>query len=353
MRFFPSANYTDAEKESEHFVALRAAAHGTAALVDAVPFGSSTAGDASRVAAAVLAWSAQESACSPDGAPADPLAPVVSDDARLLASGIAACTAELEALVDAPETAPATEPAPGYLPIENQPLDLPSDSSELALAPEPEPAPAPRPEPAFGVISAAFLGAGHLEDSIATYGGAFNAYFEAPAPAPADKYASKVWFLHGDRLLSYERSDSDPMKPQLCTFGGGMDAADAGSYATCAIREVSEEEIYVPAEWVGPFLRAVEANPTGQTVVQLTRRGVVHHVALWFVRLPASGAMILPQLRADGLREVRPGSMRWRPISEVYTNLDQFVFAAPHARAIRFAGQYAALRASGPPPGLG
>ena len=67
-----------------------------------------------------------------------------------------------------------------------------------------------------------------------------------------------------------------------------MEGKDAGSCAACAIREVTEEEMYLPADWVGPFFRALEAHPQGQTVVHMVQpsRGVVHHLALWFVRLP-------------------------------------------------------------------
>ena len=92
MRFFPSANFTDAEKESAHFVALRASAHGEAALA---------MGDVLDLAAVAEAWPGLETVLAPvlETVGSERAGGPASENPEL-APQMAALSAELEAMVD-------------------------------------------------------------------------------------------------------------------------------------------------------------------------------------------------------------------------------------------------------------
>ena len=87
-------------------------------------------------------------------------------------------------------------------------------------------------------------------------------------------------------------------------------------------------------------MRKLREFPRGHTIVTINdpHRGIIH-MAVWFVRVPEKLAYFT--LRKDGLREVRSGTLRWRPVAEVADNVGTFPTYVPHAQVIRRAEAYA------------
>ena len=153
------------------------------------------------------------------------------------------------------------------------------------------------------------------------------------AGPPRTVHASKVWFLCGDQVLSFCRSDSAADKPQFDTFGGRVDDADHGSYVACIRRELAEE-VNAPPAWLAALEPELRAHPTGHELVELRQpsRRLVHLVATWTVSVESA---TIPALRNDGAREALPGTLSWRHADIVISNLSDFRFARPLAAFLR------------------
>ena len=160
------------------------------------------------------------------------------------------------------------------------------------------------------------------------------------AAAPRVKRAAKVWFMHGRQACSFYRADSDPGKPNPDTFGGTVEAADyhqpgvlSGSttvYVHCLNREL-EEEAGIPRAWYPPLRHALRVATEGHYQLNLrqTRKNISWTVAYWFVELPACEVGQLPKLRADGVREVMSGSLKWRPFEDLIRCYQPLPFLQP------------------------
>ena len=149
-----------------------------------------------------------------------------------------------------------------------------------------------------------------------------------PAPVleePADERAIQVWFVTNDDAMCYYLTSSGAERPQLNTYGGKMDASDEGSFADCALRQLSEE-VVLPESWRTYFKRAVTLDPDGHALVKIGFRGsdAKTKTAVWFVRLTDHEALEAPTLTTRGEAEVAPNSMKWRPHGEILSNLSTF-----------------------------
>ena len=145
--------------------------------------------------------------------------------------------------------------------------------------------------------------------------------------------ASKVWFVKGREVLCFERSDSDPAKPQLDTFGGHMEESDKLSFVACARRELGEE-VQLDQSWLDAAEHAYATSPMGH-VYHTLRPGKYYHrakrvlVTYWFV--PVQSPSKPAELTEDGQSESREGTLAWRPAKVVFENLSQFEFLKPLA----------------------
>jgi hypothetical protein len=136
--------------------------------------------------------------------------------------------------------------------------------------------------------------------------------------------ASKVWFIRSNQILSYYRADSVIGKCQCDTFGGQMEANDAGS-AACLLREVMEE-VQLPHQWLQRIIQATQEYPLGHRQLQMIQksRRTIHKVAMWIIELPnLQLGEINEQLivRPSGLQEMIPQSLSWRSFKEVTSNI--------------------------------
>ena len=155
-------------------------------------------------------------------------------------------------------------------------------------------------------------------------------------------HAAKVWFARAHRsdssqfeILSFVRSDSDPDKPQYDTFGGKVDPRDDCQYHRCALREL-REEFNVPRKWKETIGLELASFPRGRRLVQLTSpsSGQRHAVATWIVLIPNDLRYQPTSATHDGLREMVPGTLKWRPYSDVSANLLTFRTFEPTAAAL-------------------
>ena len=148
--------------------------------------------------------------------------------------------------------------------------------------------------------------------------------------------ASKVWFVKGQEILCFVRSDSRPGKPQLDTFGGNMEEADQMSFVNCARRELSEE-VRLERSWLNAAEHAYEMNPNGHahytlkcTLKQGRYQGKTVLVTHWFVSIPPPSKPV--ELTEEGRRESMVGTLQWRTAKSVFENLNQFEFLKPVAQ---------------------
>jgi len=157
-----------------------------------------------------------------------------------------------------------------------------------------------------------------------------------PLERPWSGRASKVWFVKGQEVLCFVRSDSRPGKPQLDTFGGNMEEADEMSFAACARRELNEE-VRLERSWLNAAEHAYETSPNGHAhytlhcTLQLGRyQGKTVLVTHWFVSIPSSSKPV--ELTEEGRRESTVGTLSWRTAKVVFENLRQFDFLKPFAQ---------------------
>ena len=157
-----------------------------------------------------------------------------------------------------------------------------------------------------------------------------------PLERPWSGRASKVWFVKGQEVLCFVRSDSQPGKPQLDTFGGNMEEADEMSFAACARRELNEE-VRLERSWLNAAEHAYETSPNGHAhytlhcTLQLGRyQGKTVLVTHWFVSIPSSSKPV--ELTEEGRRESTVGTLSWRTAKVVFENLRQFDFLKPFAQ---------------------
>ena len=153
---------------------------------------------------------------------------------------------------------------------------------------------------------------------------------------PWSNRASKVWFVKGQEVLCFVRSDSRPSKPQLDTFGGNMEEADQMSFVNCARRELSEE-VRLERSWLNAAEQAYETNPNGHahyTIKCTLKQGRYQRktvlVTHWFVSVPSSSKPV--ELTEEGKRESTVGTLQWRTAKSVFENLSQFEFLKPVAQ---------------------
>ena len=151
--------------------------------------------------------------------------------------------------------------------------------------------------------------------------------------------AVKLWLARrdrGDRVswLCFERSDSNPKKPQLDSFGGMLDLTDRDSLVTALRREL-DEEVTLPGAWQLHVDAALHRHPLGQHTLELLQhsRSTLHVLTLWVVFLPEKIAdqwvhcSLLDQRGAQGsapYAEARRGTLGWRRSDRVVGNLRQF-----------------------------
>ena len=162
-----------------------------------------------------------------------------------------------------------------------------------------------------------------------------------PPSAPKICKAAKVWFARVGsdglpEILSFIRWDSREDKPQLDTFGGGMDAKDDEQYHRCALREL-REEVNVPKQWQEDLGVELASSPDGRLLLHLPQphRNRIHHLAMWVVRVPEDHAAAVVRVTKAGATEVKPNSLKWRSMDAVTSNLESFRTFAPTAAALR------------------
>ena len=159
------------------------------------------------------------------------------------------------------------------------------------------------------------------------------------APPPARK-AAKVWFASLDeqsrpQLMAFIRSDSAVTRPQFDTWGGKMEPRDEECFATCGLREVTEEATLDSVEHAA-MVDILAQVPGGQRVVRLCKSsGECFHLAFWVVVLPPSSLQHLPTPTTEGMREMRPTTLAWYCADVVLSNLALFRFAEPLEAALR------------------
>ena len=163
----------------------------------------------------------------------------------------------------------------------------------------------------------------------------------ASSSAPSICKAAKVWFARVGsdglpELLSFVRWDSREDKPQFDTFGGGMEAKDDGQYHRCALREL-REEMNVPRHWKEDVGVELASSPDGRLLLHLNQphRNRIHHLAMWVVRVPEDHATAVVRVTTSGATEVKPNTLKWRPVDIVTANLESFRTFAPIATALR------------------
>lgn len=163
----------------------------------------------------------------------------------------------------------------------------------------------------------------------------------ASSSAPLICKASKVWFARAGpdgqpELLSFVRWDSRADKPQFDTFGGGMEAKDDEQYHRCALREL-REEVNIPKHWQEDLSVELASSPDGRLLLHLNQphRNRIHHLAIWVVRVPEDHAAAVVRITKSGSTEVKPNTLKWRPVETVTANLESFRTFAPIATALR------------------
>eukprot|EP00966_Prymnesium_polylepis_P126709 2930301-Prymnesium_polylepis.1 len=177
----------------------------------------------------------------------------------------------------------------------------------------------------------------------------------SPTDLPCSSHAAKVLFLRRSKdapeypsedepaslvvqnyeLLSYVRADSDPAKPQYDSFGGTMDLRDDRQYHRCALREL-REEAKVHRLWSDPIGLELASFPEGHKLVDLFRRANnrSYRQALWVVLLPRDVSHLPVRPTDEGLREMKPDSLRWRSAADVIDNISTFRTFHPIATAL-------------------
>ena len=114
-----------------------------------------------------------------------------------------------------------------------------------------------------------------------------------------------------------------------------MDPSDEGRYNQCALREILEETV-IPTSWLALLERELASAPEGQSLVPLHRpsNGKNYLVAMWIIRLPPDVAHRCAVPTKQGLTEMVPETLTWRPVTEVAQNLTQFRTFAPYGAAL-------------------
>jgi hypothetical protein len=163
----------------------------------------------------------------------------------------------------------------------------------------------------------------------------------SPDDLPHCRHAAKVWFTRTFRgapqLLSFVRADSDDARPQYDTFGGKMDPVDRSEYHRCALREL-REEVALPKPWNDPLGLELASFSRGHRLVNLTGPAPdrhPHRQALWLIHLEPDLYYRTARPTANGEREMKPGTLQWRPATDVIENLNSFSnVGRPVARAL-------------------
>jgi hypothetical protein len=157
--------------------------------------------------------------------------------------------------------------------------------------------------------------------------------------------ASKLWIsrwnpsLHVYQLLTLIRADSSEDKPQFDTIGGGEDDTDGGEVSKTLIRECLEEAV-MPLEWATIIGKAIGSSKQSQCIAHLRRwrSHTTHQVHSWLILTPPDdgpNAVTLTKGEHGGQREAKPGSLQWRDVEQVTSNLDTFNTFKTTAEVIR------------------
>ena len=110
----------------------------------------------------------------------------------------------------------------------------------------------------------------------------------------------------------------------------GVLSGSTTAFVHCLNREL-EEEAGIPRAWYPPLRHALRVATEGHYQLNLRQPGknISWTVAYWFVELPAGEVGQLPKLRADGVREVMSGSLKWRPFEDLIRCYKPLPFLQP------------------------
>ena len=143
-------------------------------------------------------------------------------------------------------------------------------------------------------------------------------------------HSAKIWFVCESRnswerschLLCYTRREGGV---SYDTLGGTRDDKDS-SIAACLFRELAEEVEEMPHGWQSLIEGAIASHPMGHNSYYSVsrRKKESHHTTVWFVKVVGDHLPTLyPRFyKEEGVKE----SLLWRPITDVLTNLNQWVF---------------------------
>ena len=117
-------------------------------------------------------------------------------------------------------------------------------------------------------------------------------------------------------LLSHERTDGG-----MDVFGGKRKQLDRLIAATMH-RELAEEAI-LDISWNHLVLQAITSKPDGHATQSITNPAgdQRHEVHAWGVEIPRDLIKLVPELTAEGSREIVDGSVCWRPLAAFLTSL--------------------------------
>ena len=154
----------------------------------------------------------------------------------------------------------------------------------------------------------------------------------------AAKAAFFTWRSGVPMVLCHERNDGG-----LDLLGGTMDGDELVSETL--VREL-DEEAKLHSSWNRLVTQAVKEAPMGHAAhSQMRRNGQrQHHAHVWAIELSADLANLRPSLKPEGLREVREGTMKWRPLSVLVHDYSQRGWGC-EAQSIS-----EAVKAAGPSP---
>ena len=114
-----------------------------------------------------------------------------------------------------------------------------------------------------------------------------------------------------------------------------MDPKDNDMYNQCALREL-REELKFPKHWEDSLTLPLVEFPDGQRIAKLlhpTRTKLVH-LAMWVIYLDDVEATMKAYPTKAGCNEIRPHTLRWRPVRHVIENLLTFESIAPVAETL-------------------
>ena len=169
-----------------------------------------------------------------------------------------------------------------------------------------------------------------------------TANFEQPATHPGwdtpegfkSVKSAKIWFIGtveetGLHFLSYSRRPRfSEDRESYDTFGGTRDPGDTG-IAACLLRELQEEISEMPRGWQSCVREATTGYPKGHNTYTSVKwsKQESHHTTVWFVHISSNiySPYILPTMSHQFyMNEGVEGTLKWRPINDIGTNLSQF-----------------------------